>query len=248
MDDKNPEYQLDIEEELNINPKSPKMFKISLIILICASVLMIAAIIALAILYNDEKSKNSQKNQGTNSKQNPQPNPQFDSFSFFGKIHYNLTYDEGDKITNTFKDGGDNYNSSLGPVNNNQDYEKNDRNVYTLFIPQFALDRKNETNGIILWVHGGAWKGGDKEGMEYFCRLYSQQGYISATVGYTILAKPYKNFNIYRIIDEITACIQAIKKKLNEQKFDINKLKMVIGGLFSWWSSFSIIYLFNTKF
>ena len=243
MDDKNPEYQLDIEEELNINPKSPKMFKISLIILICASVLMIAAIIVLAILYNDEKSKNSQKNQGTNSKKNPQPNPQFDSFSFFGKIHYNLTYDEGGKITNTFKDGGDNYNSSLGPVNNNQDYEKNDRNVYTLFIPQFALDRKNETNGIILWVHGGAWKGGDKEGMEYLCRLYSQQGYISATVGYTILAKPYKNFNIYRIIDEITACIKAIKKKLNEQKFDINKLKMVIGG-YSAGGHLSLLYTY----
>ena len=145
MDDKNPEYQLNIEEELPNISQSPKVFKISLIILICASVLMIAAIITLAILYKDELSKNSQNNQSTNTQPNPQPNPQIDSYSFFGNVSYNITYDEDGKIPNSFKNGGENYIESLGPVNNNQDYEKNDRNVYTLYIPQFALDRKNKT-------------------------------------------------------------------------------------------------------
>ena len=246
MDDKNPEYQLNIEEELPNISQSPKVFKISLIILICASVLMIAAIITLAILYKDELSKNSQNNQSTNTQPNPQPNPQIDSYSFFGNVSYNITYDEDGKIPNSFKNGGENYIESLGPVNNNQDYEKNDRNVYTLYIPQFALDRKEETNGIILWVHGGAWIHGDKEEMEFLCKLYSQQGYITATVGYTILSEPYNNFNIYRIMDEITACIKSIKNELEKKEFDVNKLKMAIGG-YSAGGHLSLLYTYLIK-
>ena len=58
MDDKDPGYQLNIEEELPNISQSPKIFKISLIILICASVLMITAIIILAIIYKDELNGN----------------------------------------------------------------------------------------------------------------------------------------------------------------------------------------------
>ena len=83
----------------------------------------------------------------------------------------------------------------------------------------------------MLWVHGGGWTGGNLEMMDFICRLYSPQGYISATVEYTILNNNnYANSNIFRILDEITACIKDIKKKLIGNGFDGNKLLLGIGG------------------
>jgi hypothetical protein len=35
-------------------------------------------------------------------------------------------------------------------------------------------------------------------------------GYITATLGYTLLNGNYKNYNVFRQLDEITACIQSI--------------------------------------
>ena len=52
---------------------------------------------------------------------------------------------------------------------------------------------------------------GTKEGMDSFCKLYSNHGYISATVGYTLLNSVHKDFNIFKILDEITSCFKAIK-------------------------------------
>jgi acetyl esterase/lipase len=113
-------------------------------------------------------------------------------------------------IVNSFKENGENYNSTIGNINEGNNYEKNERNVYSLYIPYSATQRKTENNHIILFIHGGSWIGGDKESLEPFCRIYAQMGYITATLGYTLLNGDYKNYNIFRQLDEITACIQSI--------------------------------------
>ena len=82
----------------------------------------------------------------------------------------------------------------------------------------------------MLWVHGGGWIGGNLTMLEFLCGLYSPQGYISATMGYTLLNSNYTNYNIFRILDEITACIKDIKNRLKEKGFDIEKLSLGIGG------------------
>ena len=47
---------------------------------------------------------------------------------------------------------------------------------------------------------------------------------------YTLLNSPHKDFNIFKILDEITACIKAIKNQLINEGFAGDKLKLVIGG------------------
>ena len=69
-------------------------------------------------------------------------------------------------------------------------------------------------NGIFLWIHGGTWISGNKESMDIYCKLISEQGYISATLDFTLLKSHFKKFNIFKNIDEITSCIKAIKNKL----------------------------------
>ena len=217
----------DIEEEMKQKDnKWPKTFKILIILFICICLALAAALITFIILYTKKSSNEPEPKE----EQKKDDMPNIDVYNFFGLKYSNLTYDDNGIIENTFKKNGDNYNESMGEINGGKDYKKNDRNIYDLYIPQYALDRKNETNGIILWIHGGAWIEGTKDGMDIFCKLYSQQGYISATVGYTLLNSKDKVFNIFKMLDEITACIKAIKKYLIGLGFVGNKLKLAIGG------------------
>ena len=237
----------DLEDKLqNDNTKWPKISKILLLISLCISLALVIVIIILVVYYTNKLSENSSND--NKSKENDSTPPQLiDTFFFFGKKYSNLSYYVNDKITNSFKQEGENFYPDMGSINNGQVYEKNERNIYDLYIPQYALDRRNETNGILLWIHGGAWVSDSKDTMDMFCKLYSQQGYISATMGYTLLTKQFNNFNIFRILDEITACIKAIKNKLViDLGFKADKLKMVIGG-YSAGAHLALLYSFLIK-
>ena len=147
----------------------------------------------------------------------------------FGKILYNLSYVEDNIIINSFVKNGNNYIEELGEINNGQNYSQNDRNVYDLYIPSSSMEKKDKYNKIILFIHGGAWIEGQKEDMEILCRTYGSLGFITATMGYTLLMK-YEQANIFRMIDEITATIKSIKKELIKEGFDGEKLEMAISG------------------
>ena len=144
----------------------------------------------------------------------------------------NLAYGNDGKIENSFKIEGYNHIDGVDNINDNKDYKKNEKNMYNLYIPQYAIDRMKDYNGIFLWIHGGAWISGNKESKDIYCKLISEQGYISATLDYTLLKSNFKEFNIFKNIDEITSCIKAIKNKLINLGFNENKLYLAISKIF----------------
>ena len=226
--------EINIDEGLLPENKWPKKMKLFLILLIIFFIIILVLIIAIIYLTFIKKENSTNKKEEEEQKQdNPQPNPfLIDSFySFFGTKYPNLSYAENGKIKNTFKSGGENHIDEIGDINNNEDYDSNELNTYDLYIPRYAEKRKNEINGIMLWIHGGWWIGGDMSMTSPMCELYSQLGYISANVNYTILVDEYKVFNIFRILDEITASIKAIKNELIHRGFDEDKLVLGIGGV-----------------
>ena len=221
--------QLETEQKTVYQERYPKFFKIYIIIGILVILGLLIGIIVLAA------SKKSTDESSQDTPQNPQPIPipeiNFDYYGFYGGVSQNLSYSVNGKIENSFKEkGGENYIKEIGNLNNGEDYPANERNYYDLYIPQYALSRKNETNGIILWIHGSAWISGDMSQMGPLCKLFSQQGYISATIGYTLLLDSFKVFNICRILDEITAGIKAIKNELIKKGFNENKLVLGLAG------------------
>ena len=235
------EYKLNVDNlDENIIPKDgsqwPKPAKIILILIAFICLALVAGLITFILLYKNKSSDNSQKNPEPSKNPTKDETQNIDLYNFFGLKYSNLTYDDNGKI----------YNESMGEINDGKDYEKNERNIYDLYIPQYALDRKNEVNGIILWIHGGSWMNGTKEDMDAFCKLYSQQGYISATLSYTLLNSPHKDFNIFKMLDEITACIKAIKKDLVKKGFAGDKLKLVIGG-YSSGAHLTLLYSYLIK-
>ena len=159
------------------------------------------------------------------------------SFEFwhdlYGQKYSNIPYYQNEIIINSFKKNGDNFNEEIGEINNGEDYNKNERNYYDIFIPYSSLKNKKNFNAIILFIHGGAWRYGDKEHIEFFCSRYAKYGYITASMNHTYLNKKYKDSSIFKILDEITSCINNIKFQLKNEGFDENKLEMAIGGISS---------------
>ena len=151
-------------------------------------------------------------------------------WNIYGTIISNISYSKNGKIINTFKENGTNYNESIGNINNGSDYDENERNIYDLYIPYYATKRHDQNNGIILFIHGGSWIEGYKELMGNFCKEYAQMGYITATMSYTLLNGYYKDYNIFRILDEITSCIESIVEQLKMREFNEDKLKIAIAG------------------
>ena len=239
-ENKNLEVQFEVHTKDNIaqtKNQPPQLAKIILGITLSIIIILIIVIIIIVAIYENKLSE--QPKNTDEEKTTPESTPSlppfkytgFENFVIYGTVEKNLTYDVNGTIENSFKqDGGENYNANIGNLNDGQDYNKTNRNIYHLYIPQYALDRKNEANGIMLWVHGGGWMGGNLTMLEFLCGLYSPQGYISATMGYTLLNNNFTNYNIFRILDEITDCIKDIKNRLQKKGFDTNKLSLGIGG------------------
>ena len=47
-------------------------------------------------------------------------------------------------------------------------------------------------------------------------------------MSYTLLDGSYKEYNIFRIMDEITAVLKTLRKFLSKLGFDENKLELLI--------------------
>ena len=150
--------------------------------------------------------------------------------NLYGDKITNIPYFKNGMIINSFKKDGDNYNDEIGNVNNGRDYQKNERNYYDLYIPYSALKKKDKYNGIILFIHGGGWIQGNKDSLDFLCSRYAKFGYITATMNHTLLIKKYKEHNVFRILDEITSCINDIIYQLKNLGFDESKLELALGG------------------
>ena len=106
----------------------------------------------------------------------------------YGTKISNLSYvKENETIYNSFKEGGENYNIEIGNINYGEDYIKSERNIYDLYIPYTATQRKEKNNKVLLFIHGGGWMTGQKEYMDGLCKSYAKYGIITASIGYTLI-------------------------------------------------------------
>jgi len=68
--------------------------------------------------------------------------------------------------------------------------------------------------------------------MLLLCNWTAGFGYISATIGYTLLTNnSTEHKSMYRILDEITACIKNILQLLEKENIKTNDIQMAIGGV-----------------
>ena len=201
-----------IEKWMYFKMNYPKEKKKKIIIAIIISAIIIIGLIIFLVLFFIKKDDDD------------------DEINTDYYLYENLITAINKTIINSFKKGGENYNEILGDINDGNDYEESERNNFDLCIPYHINKRKNKYNRILLYIHGGGWISGEKNNVKDLCQRYEKYDFISASMTYTIFNGTYNNTNMFRLIDEITYAIKAIKVFLKEKGFDENKFELVLGG------------------
>ena len=92
-----------------------------------------------------------------------------------------------------------------------------------IYVPDEAYEK--EANGCILFIHGGSWSSGSKEEMLGECVALANDGYITASMSYTLINEENRDtYSVLNVLDEITLAIEAIKSFSDENGLNITKL------------------------
>ena len=105
-------------------------------------------------------------------------------------------------------------------------YGEKDANLMDVYIPREAY--KRESNGVILFIHGGSWSGGDKADETIRCRMLASQGYIVANVNYTLWSEETSDtYHINQVLDELDATLLQVQSFAAERGIAVDKVATV---------------------
>ncbi len=103
-------------------------------------------------------------------------------------------------------------------VSKNLSYGNHERQVMDLYLPE---ENDGEV-GLVLFIHGGAWIGGNKD--EYKSALKTacdDLGYAAAAINYRYLSE---TVSLHDIADDIDLALKKIREKGAEKGININKV------------------------
>ena len=103
-------------------------------------------------------------------------------------------------------------------------YANRQHTTYDLYLPNDA--DKKDSLALILYIHGGAWLGGDKSWHHGDCYTWVQKGYATATMNYSLLNE--EGISLLTMYEEIDTCIRHIEKFAAEKGAHIRQ--MAIAG------------------
>ena len=119
-------------------------------------------------------------------------------------------------------------------------YGERGRQVYDLYVPK-GLSKK-KTQGVILFIHGGAWTQGSKSNMSAGARTFAKKGYITATMSYDLLPDSSgvaqvlgadvvshgqgskANANVNDVMEDVDLCVKSIAKKTKKLGYKVDAL------------------------
>ena len=99
-------------------------------------------------------------------------------------------------------------------------YGMREHNTYDLYLPNGA--EQKDSLGLVLYVHGGSWLGGDKYEHHGDCYQWVKMGYATATMNYSLLNED--GVSIPTMIEEIDSCIGHIKRFVEKKNLHIRQM------------------------
>lgn len=79
---------------------------------------------------------------------------------------------------------------------------------------------------LFLYVHGGAWTGGDKSEGKGYCAAVAKEGVLAASMNYTLITEKNK-VNAFDMLDEITICIGYMMKFAEKNGYTLSKIALM---------------------
>lgn len=131
-------------------------------------------------------------------------------FLLYAKLHPNLSRTES-------------WSDSDGTFYNELIYDEQKNLAYDLYIPSSV-----ESDRLFLFVHGGGWNAGSKEELDFLARRYAKEGYVTATIDYTLLKEINPEITINTILAEVTSATSSIVKMCHTKSIELTS--MAIGG------------------
>lgn len=118
-------------------------------------------------------------------------------------------------------------------------YGAHDKQSFDLSLP---VDGREEM-GIVVYLHGGGWRGGDKISVKKsFDTFQSNPDYATASINYRLVR--YGKHNIYDIVDDITLALNQIKTFA--ASYSVNLTKVILCG-HSAGGHLSLLYSYKYK-
>ncbi len=100
-----------------------------------------------------------------------------------------------------------------------------------LYYPDLSVDTMSK-RPFIMFVHGGGFLNGDKQGVRAHCREFAKRGFVCATLqyrlGWNISSQTNQNYAIYRAAQDAQAGLRYIVEK--SDTFRIDTAWMFMGG------------------
>ncbi len=120
----------------------------------------------------------------------------------------------------------------------NMSYGKHERQILDLAIPK---DNDGEV-GLILFIHGGAWIAGDKDGYkDAVSGCANSEGIAAAAINYRYIDE---DVSVLDILDDIDAALSAIRETAEKKGVSINKV-LLTGS--SAGAHLSMLYAYSRK-
>lgn len=92
---------------------------------------------------------------------------------------------------------------------------------YDLYLSKNA----EKQDHLIIFIHGGSWKSGDKKDLTEWCKYFTKLGYTTATINYTLLQGKDKP-NLNSINDQIHSCVQNILDYCSAKGVDLTDMAL----------------------
>lgn len=96
-------------------------------------------------------------------------------------------------------------------------YGESDAQKVDIYLPR---SNKSKCTAVVIYIHGGAWRGGDKNDYDVDCRREASNGYAAATINYRMLDE---GATWADMLEDITSAMETVKATAEKNRIILDK-------------------------
>ena len=113
------------------------------------------------------------------------------------------------------------WNDTMGTIYRDIDVDEAAQTGYDLYLP--GSPEPGKKYSLILHIHGGGFIEGDKADGETLCKYFTSQGYVCASVNYTLADEAHQS-NLNLMFEQIRAQTASINAKAYELGYELTEM------------------------
>lgn len=118
------------------------------------------------------------------------------------------------------------WNESVGTIVKNLSYGGGKYNKFDLYLP---ADNTRDGYGLVVYLHGGGFTGGDKGQDASWLKYFASKGFVASGINYTLSSKKTPA-SILQMTNEIKASMPVVVAEAEKRGYPIKKIAMSGGS------------------